>query len=295
MRKIYAIAPGYPFHEASFLSSVKLMEQRGYRVQWDLDIQRPKYFHSNTDDKRSESLIYGLLSKDVDIVWAIRGGYGSNRLIPLLEARLKELKKVKPKIFLGLSDVTSLHLFLNQTLRWKTWHAPVFEALGRKEFPKEQLKHLDSILQTNQLSRSYRLFPLNSPAKSDSVIYCERLIGGNLTVFQSHIGTPLIGSLKGAALFFEDIGERGYRIDRALWQLRQARLMKDVKAVIFGEFTGGLEPDGNNLVNMALKRFASEVNKPVFWGIRSGHGRGYQSIPLGAAIKIQNQKLVLNP
>jgi len=295
MIKIYAVAPGYPFDITSLKLSFQVLNQRGYQVHLPEDTLCPKWFHSNSDKKRADFLVEAILSDTVDIIWAIRGGYGSNRTLMYLNQSLPKLKRAKKKIFLGLSDVTSLHLFFNQILRWKTWHAPVLEALGRPQFPKAQLKNLDMILRTNALDLKYPLKPLNSKAKELRQMSPAIMLGGNLTVFQSHLGTRWLGSLKNRALFFEDVGERGYRIDRALWQIRESMNFSDVKAVFFGEFTGGLEPDGKSSVKKALMRFASEVEVPVFSGIKSGHGGGYQSIPLGAPIAIANQKLVLNP
>lgn len=295
MKTIYAVAPGYPFDPKHLKSSIELLQSRGYRVILPKNILRPEYFHSHSDFQRAQFLIDAFTSDLIDIVWAIRGGYGSNRTLKYLDENLSKLKKCKPKIFLGLSDVTSLHLFLNQKLKWKTWHAPVLEAIGRADFPKNEFKNLEHILNHNTLDLRYSLRPLNTQAKSLKTLSPTRLLGGNLTVFQSHIGTPYLGSLKNSALFFEDVGERGYRIDRMLWQLRHSGYFKDIRAIFFGEFTGGLEPDGKSFITLALKRFAEEVSVPVFSGVKSGHGRGFRSLPLGAAIAVEGQKLVLNP
>jgi len=295
VKRIYAVAPGYPYNPNQLSRAIHVLEKMGYHVYLPKGTLKPAGFHSNTDRKRAEYLLEALLSDHFDIVWAIRGGYGSNRLLPILAQFHKQLKKKKPKVFLGLSDVTSLHLFFNLHLGWKTWHAPVLEALGRDDFPKPRLQDLNQILLTDRLQTSYPIKPLNHRARDIKSIRSVKLIGGNLTVFQSHLGTPLIKSLKNTLLFFEDVGERGYRIDRILWHLRESGLLHEVKGIVFGEFTGGLEPDGRNLIPYALKRFAKEVRLPVYAGIQSGHGYGYRSLPLGAEILIQEQKLVLNP
>jgi muramoyltetrapeptide carboxypeptidase len=294
MKRIFAVAPGYPYDPNQLQNSIQVLEKMGYQMYLPKGTLKPSGFHSNTDQKRAEFLLEALLSDQFDIVWAIRGGYGSNRLLPMLAKYEKQLRQMKPKIFLGLSDVTSLHLFFNLRLGWKTWHSPVLEAVGREDFPKARLHDLNQILSTGHLKMSYPIKPLNKRARTLKSIRSAKLIGGNLTVFQSHLGTPLIKSLKHAVLFFEDVGERGYRIDRILWQLQESGLLKDVKGIIFGEFTGGLEPNGKSLISYALKRFADEVNLPVYSGVQSGHGRGYKSVPLGAEILIQEQKLVLN-
>jgi muramoyltetrapeptide carboxypeptidase len=114
------------------------------------------------------------------------------------------------------------------------------------------------------------LAPLNAAARRRQRIV-SRLTGGNLTVLQSTLGTALQRRPSGI-LFLEDIGERGYRIDRMLEQLRQAGVLRHLKAIVLGTFLGGAESDGGNLGPAVLERFAQELSIPVLSGIQAGHG-----------------------
>jgi muramoyltetrapeptide carboxypeptidase len=103
--------------------------------------------------------------------------------------------------------------------------------------------------------------------------------GGNLIVLQSTMGTLGEWDTRGRFLFFEDIGERGYRIDRVLEQFEQAGFFKRARAVIFGQFTGGNEVNGKNLISSVLKRFAESAKLPVLSGLQSGHDIIQRPVP----------------
>ena len=112
------------------------------------------------------------------------------------------------------------------------------------------------------------------------------IIGGNLTTLQSGLGTEFQLEGRGVFLFFEEVGERAYRIDRILEQMKQAGIFKKSKAIIFGPFTDCLEPDKKNLIPLLLKYFALETQCPVYQGIKSGHGLDQQPLPLGTSARI---------
>jgi muramoyltetrapeptide carboxypeptidase len=108
--------------------------------------------------------------------------------------------------------------------------------------------------------------------------------GGNLTVTQSHLGTKFYREPKGQIIFFEDLGERGYRVDRILKQLEMAGYFRNVAAVVFGDFTGSLEPaQAPSKVPAVLERFASSMKFPVFSGMPIGHGENQRPLPLGTS------------
>src|SRR5690606_7162251 len=117
----------------------------------------------------------------------------------------------------------------------------------------------------------FRVAPLNAQGLALKKMRTT-LVGGNLTTLQSAVGTAISPKLTGKTLFLEDIGERGYRVDRMLEHLQQAKVLKGCQAVIFGDFTHGNERDGSNHISYALERFAGSVSIPVFHGLPSGHG-----------------------
>lgn len=230
-------------------------------------------FHANSDENRFLQLKNALYDKSSNtIIWTLRGGYGSARLM----AYLNQCPKPKiEKIFIGFSDITALHLFLSQKWGWKTIHGA---GLAKILDPKQDLqnfKRIASIISKSQKILNVNpLIPLNTAALQTKKI-SGRITGGNLTMVQTSIGTPWQIKTNGKILFLEEVGEKGYRIDRALTQLKQAGLLKNVRAIIFGQLIAPIDPKdptAAEAITIALERFAKETPIPVFKNDQFGHG-----------------------
>jgi muramoyltetrapeptide carboxypeptidase len=240
---------------------------------------RPRYPEKliNTDlffaapiEEQWESFKSALYS-EAKVIWCLRGGYGSMRLIPLLE---KLTPPIHPKLLIGFSDITALHLFFNQKWNWPTLHGRTISQLS-PDGPKsdEHLQLIDLLFGNIQEVQFSNLIPLNQAARKPQLIQ-STVIGGNLRLLQSSLGTSWELKPQGKILFIEDVSERGYSVDRMLEQLFQANIIhQDLDALIIGDFTEGLEKNGDNLVPHALQRFAERVNYPVLMGMPCGHGK----------------------
>ncbi len=221
-------------------------------------------YHANSDEIRAFLFAQALADPEVEVIWALRGGYGSNRILKLLE-NAPALKK--PKLFIGYSDMTFLHLFLTQH-GWKTIHGPMFWELGSAGKDEKNFRLLASLLAGEVENLRYEgLKPLNQAAKNCDTPVEGAVIGGNLTCIAAAVGTPWQLDAKDKILFFEDVGEKGYQIDRLLSQLKSAGQLDDAKAILFGSFT---RSDAN--AAFALERFARDCPKPVFASDDFGHG-----------------------
>ena len=210
-------------------------------------------------------------------MWCIRGGYGAIRLVgPLL--RLKPPRR--RKLFIGYSDATTLHYLLNQHWKWPSLHGPLLDRLGSGTVRADELEELQAALfgELGQTTFS-GLTPLNAAARSRKTLV-SKVFGGNLTVLQTIVGTALEHRPR-AILFLEDVGERGYRVDRMLQHLSQAGVFRSVRAVVFGAFVGGRESDGRTLVPAVLERFAREQRFPVLMGMQAGHGEHQRPVFFG--------------
>jgi len=231
---------------------------------------------ANTDKIRLKLLISALENPDTKAVICVRGGYGSMRLIP-------SLAKIIPpsfKIFVGMSDITSLHLFFDKHWHWPTIHGSFTE----DKVSPDSIARLKSILFKENNNIRLVGVPLNDLARNEQLIE-GKLIGGNLCLVQSSIGTlwQLDGNDK--IILLEEIGERGYKVDRMLEHLRQANILTSAKAIIIGDFLEGFEPDGSSLINQVLERFANECKIPVIK--IAGIGHGYNNIPIVLGTKIR--------
>lgn len=264
-RKIKLVAPASGF-DPEKLQQLGSLKQLNIQIPDQL-LSDDIIYHANNDEQRFQFLKDALFDKSKNtIVWSLRGGYGSARLID----RLKKLPKPKhEKVFIGYSDITALHLFLSQQWQWKTIHGSGLSAiLSPDQDPQNFQKIADIISKKTSTLKINALMPLNKLAEKKRKI-SGRITGGNLSIIQTSVGTDWQIKADKKILFLEDTEMKGYQVDRILNQLNQAGVFKKTNAIIFGEFTN----DGDEFVNLALERFARDTHIPVFKTNQFGHGR----------------------
>ncbi|MDG0816657.1 S66 peptidase family protein [Bdellovibrio svalbardensis] len=279
------VAPGYPSQPHEIDGA------HDFLVKWKLvpripkGLVKPHFLHANEDEQRFSFLKAAIESKDSRTIWCLRGGYGSNRLLPML-AKLKKPKE--PKLLIGISDITSIHTFLIQEWGWPTLHAPLLDRLGRKLVSPKHEKELHRILFGQEKAVEFKkLKPLNDSAKKIKSLK-SKIVGGNLTVLQSSMGTPWQINADKSLLFIEDLGERGYRIDRMLEQFRQGGVLKKCQGIILGDFIGGEEPStGKNNFDLVFKRWAQDLDIPLFKGLEAGHASVQRPVPFNTSCVLQ--------
>lgn len=266
------VAPASACSDEHLQLAVKWLTNQGLVPRHNPKILKPEMYLSNSDEFRFKDLKNALYAKDSKAVWCLRGGYGSFRLWP----ELLKLKKIPPpKLFIGLSDITSMHQFLNQNWKWPALHASHLDRVGQLKLTLENVTELKSILFGEASEIHFKnLIALNKKAQAKSKI-TGIVRGGNLATFVVSLGTKLQPKYKKnekVILFFEDIGERGYRVDRFLQQLIQTEVLKNVQAIVFGDFTDAHEANGKNLIEQTLIHFAEKLKIPVLSGLAVGHG-----------------------
>jgi muramoyltetrapeptide carboxypeptidase len=262
------IAPGFRCSDESLAAGVEFVRRLGLRPRVPRTIFGPDLLCASSDANRLGHLRRALEASDSSCLWCIRAGYGAIRLVePLLAAR----PPPRRKLFVGYSDATTLHYLLNHHWGWPSLHGPLLDALGSGAVAREEIAELRAVLLGGERRVEFSgLVPLNAAARARRAL-ASRVFGGNLTVLQSMLGTPLQRSPR-QILFLEDVGERGYRVDRMLQHLAQAGALRAVRAVVFGSFIGGREADGRDLVPEVLERFARTQRVPVVMGLAAGHG-----------------------
>ena len=252
------------------------IEKNGFVALIPDDILKSEIYLSNSDQYRFNHLKSVLQNPKVNAIWCIRGGYGCSRLIP----ELVQLKKPKEKLFIGISDITTLHLLFTKKWNWRTLHGPLMDRLAENKLTaKNEEEMMQAILGQKKEFIFDGLTALNSAGTKNKKIQAP-VVGGNLTVLTSNFGTPAEIAAKKHILFLEDLSERGYRIDRMLQQIKQSKAFKHCQAIVFGDFLGGDEPAKQGALNTApenhvqatLRNFAEQINIPVFSGLLAGHG-----------------------
>lgn len=271
MKKIIdIIAPASKCTDDTFKQGLSWLKQHKFIPHFGKDIVLSEDFFASSLKNQLADFKNAINNPDSDIIWCLRGGYGSMRLIP----ELKKLKKPKKKkIFLGFSDITALHLFLTQEWNWPTYHGPTLSQIAAKNQKAVDTLEVLELFKTGKLKNHQfkNLIPLNKYAKKDLEV-TGKITGGNLKIVQTSLQTGYDIDTKNKIVFFEDVGERGYSIDRMLDQLYIAgKLKKNIKAVIFGDLSEGEEKDGNDLTNVAIRRFSERVDYPVLKGLPCGH------------------------
>ncbi|MFN8791252.1 MAG: LD-carboxypeptidase [Bdellovibrionales bacterium] len=282
------VAPGFGCSLEDLEKARRYLIEKGFRPRIPESIFGQCPIHSNTDEERAQQLIQALTATDSKAVWFLRGGYGSNRLLPALK---KIKKKPRPKLTIGISDVTSLHTHFIQKWGWTSLHGSLLDRLGKGIVPPEVESELLAVVRGQQRSVNFEgLEPLNAAAlKAKSV--SGQIVGGNLKVIESHVGTPDVLKFRNRLVMFEEIGERGYRVDRMLFHLDQAKAFRGCKAVLFGTFTSAEEPGPSpSTVPWVLERWAAEQSFPVYRGLPCGHDTVQRVLPLGTSAKLRLQK-----
>ncbi len=278
------VAPGFAPRPEEVEGALNLLREWGYQPRMPGDLIEDHFLHANSDEKRFLFLKRALIAKDSRFIWCLRGGYGSNRLWPQL---LKMKKPAHAKIIIGLSDITSLHHFVNQFWKWPSLHGAHLDRLGLRKSPAHVVQELKDLLEgRSQKTEFTQLQPLNHRAQKMKKIKSS-VVGGNLVTLQSSIGTRSKIKLNKKILFIEEIGERAYRIDRVLVHLQQSGVLEKVEAILFGEFFQCAEKDGSLLYLDVLKRFANEVKVPVFMGLETGHGEIQRPLFFGTPAVLQ--------
>jgi muramoyltetrapeptide carboxypeptidase len=242
-------------------------------------------FLAGRDQDRAAALQEMFLRDEVKGIFCARGGYGAGRILPYLDFTLV---RQHPKVFVGSSDVTILHLALTQWAGLMTFHGPMVEPdFNRRNNP---LTHRS----LRALILDGRLFEGTIPGRflSRRGKITGELTGGNLSLVTFSLGTAFAIETKGKVLFLEEVNEEPYRIDRMLTHLRLAGKLQGVKGIIFGSMVGCKPRTGRPSFSVTdvLTRFARDVDIPCFANFPSGHGRENVVLPMGGRIALEARR-----
>jgi len=274
-------APASPFDREDFDRGVAALESMGYQVKIPEGLFEKKGYLAGSDTKRA-SLLMGLFEDDsISAIFCARGGFGSMRLLPLLDF---ETICSRPRILMGFSDITALLVVVNNWCRIVTFHGPLVTTLG-KGSEKTQAALADAVASSKPLVLSPDKAVVVNAGKASG-----RLLGGNLASLSHLMGTPYEPSFKGCLLFLEDRGEAPYRIDRMLSQLRLGGHLDKVAGVVLGSFhdCGSLEH-----VYSIVEDAFSHTDVPILAGFELGHGTENMTIPIGIEADLDTEKGVL--
>ncbi len=281
--RVAIVAPASPFDRDRFERGVAELRHLGFEPVFDERVFERQAYVAGSATARAEGFRAAWRDPSVAALVAARGGYGSAQLLPLLDPA--ELRQ-RPKALVASSDVTALLTFLTIQCGVVGFHGPMVVTLadGRQGYDRGSL--------LGHLSQPRACGPL--PA-DDGVEVLQRgrargrLLGGTLTQLVGSFGTPFaFDPPPGFVLLLDDVGERPYRLDRMLTQMRQTGVLSRAAAVVCSEFPDCAEPGGDLDARAVLAGVRADVDGPVLFGVPTGHTRGRPvvTLPLGVEVTI---------
>ena len=281
--RIALVAPASPFSREAFDRGVAELRRLGYEpVYQDAVFARSRYTAGDAS-VRAAAFRDAWFDPDIAALIAVRGGYGSVQILPLLDA--DEIRRT-PKAFIGYSDTTSILTWLTGRCGVVSFHGPMID--GR--FEKGEAGY-----DADTFSRVLTCPEAAGPITHPQVVALRDgdaagvLLGGTLTQLVASLATPYaFDPPRGHVLFIEDVAERPYRIDRMMTQLALSGVLARASAIVFGEMRGCDEPaDGGPAIKDVLRDLVAGFRGPVLFGLPSGHTSGAtMTLPFGVRARV---------
>lgn len=293
---IALVAPSSGVSDQEYERAMQNFADLGLKVKVGKYVRAVNGFLAGTDEQRIEDLHWAFGLKEAAAVWCIRGGYGLTRILPRLDY---ELIRRNPKLVIGFSDITALLVAIHQRTGLVTVHGPV----GTSNYTEYTRGNATAVLMDAAAPHKISSAPDN--AAKGTLLYTTtvvakgkargRLVGGNLSLLTAMAGTPFgLKDVKGKILFLEDVGERPYRIDRMLVQLRQSVKLEDAAGIALGIFDRCDAPDDKSqtVVDVVRDQLGG-LGVPVIYGLSFGHIRDLFTLPLGVEAELDTETATL--
>jgi muramoyltetrapeptide carboxypeptidase len=256
--------------------------------------------NAGSPEERAADLQAAFADNEIRAIWPVRGGSGCARVLPFLDyARIRR----SPKVVVGYSDITSLHLGLMRRAGLVTFHGPV----ANSTFTDYTVSGLRRVLFEGSAEVSYPRSPAHDARAARESAFAVRslnpahtvaeggLVGGNLSVYASLLGTPFAPQVRDALLFLEDIGEAPYRVDRLLTQALQANHAAPIIGAALGVFQRAMPTDDEPTLslNEVLDSHFARTKIAAGYGFSFGHVTDQMTLPYGVRARIDTRSATL--
>lgn len=266
------LAPSGICDHVKLESGIRTLQNMDLKVQVMESCHASHDYLAGPDALRLRDLHIAFEDHKIKGILAARGGYGVARLLPYLDYKMISQN---PKVFVGFSDVTALHIVLNQFCGLVTFHGPMLASCFADAHPQTLASFKHMIMEGTGDKLSIRSL---YPGTATGI-----LTGGNLSVIASTLGTPYEIRTRGRILFLEEIQEAPYRVDRLLLQLKLSGKLSDAAAIIFGDFS----PESLDSLHVAIEELVIPEKKPTLWGLPCGHSQPNITLPLGVTVTVR--------
>jgi muramoyltetrapeptide carboxypeptidase len=280
------VAPASNIKPGLLAAGVAELHRLGFRTKCFDSILEKYRYTAGPDERRARELNAMFADPEIKAIFAARGGYGSSRLLPLLDRQVME---AHPKIFMGYSDISTLLLYFHRRFNWVVFHGPMVTrefAGGEHQYDRDMLVRV--LCKAEPAGR----VDATGTQVLHSGVAGGKLVGGCLPMLTNSIGTDYELDSRDSILFIEDYASKPYQIDRMLTHLRAAGKLSHVRGLIFGELTDCVQhPDQGYTIVDVVEACVGDLNIPVLFGLRSGHS-DYRNLvlPLGVEVTLDCSK-----
>jgi muramoyltetrapeptide carboxypeptidase len=278
------IAPSGPVYDKNRITKgIEILESLGFKVVISSNCYLKHGYLAGEDSIRAKDINKSFENKYLDGIICLRGGYGALRILDLIDYNIIN---ENPKVFIGYSDITALHSAIHKNCNLVTFHGPMVASdIADDDFWSNEA--LINSVCGNIYSYNIKL----NPIKGGNVK--GELVGGNLSVICSLIGSSFVEDYENKLLFIEDIGEEPYRVDRMLQQLKLSGIISKLSGVILGQFTNCQAKDEENSLSLdyVINDFFANMAIPVYCNLQAGHENKKITLPLGIEVEILNNIL----
>lgn len=287
------IAPAGSPRKGDLLQGMTFLDELGLKVQLGKHIENTYGYLAGTDEERLTDFHEMIANPNIKAIFCARGGYGTGRFADEIDY---ELIRNHPKIIWGYSDITYLHTAIRQRSGLVTFHGPMIESDMAKSNVDERTKQLfQQLFAPTSVYYSNAISPLKILVTGEA---SGQLVGGNLTLITSTLGTPFEIDTKNNILLLEDIDEEPYRVDGMLNQLRLAGKLTEAAGIIVGDFAKAAPKSQPSLsLQEVLSHYLGPLRCPVMTGFKMGHCSPHIAVPFGVEAKMNTEKgtLIVQP
>jgi muramoyltetrapeptide carboxypeptidase len=284
------VAPASPPKQETLGKAISFLEELGLSVEIGPGIQRKHGYLAGTDEERIEDIHRMFRDENIKAIICACGGFGTGRIVSRLNY---ELIKDNPKILWGYSDITFLHTAIHQKTGLVTFHGPMLSSdMGLENVHELTKQSFHQLFNHESVEFTAAHSPLRTLVEGKA---SGPVIGGNLTLLVSTLGTDYEVDTKGRILFIEDIDEEPYKVDRMLNQLKMAGKFNDAAGIIIGDFKNCV-PDKRKeslTLDQLFEDHIKPANKPTMKGFLIGHSSPCLGIPIGAHANMDTDDLTL--
>lgn len=265
----------------------KYLEQLGFKIKYGKCVGGKHGYLAGADSDRVADLHEAFLDNEVTIVLSMLGGFGCSRIVDLVDY---EIIKNNPKLFIGFSDITVFLNAINQKTNIPTIHGALGVYLGNPSFGEFSYLDFKKLIFEKQKNRVLEN-PNDLAQTLIPGIAKGKLVGGNLTLINTLLGTDFEIDFKDKIVFIEEVDEEPYRIDRYLSSLRLANKLQEANGFVFGYFTNCNPKDQNSWTYIDLiKQYFGDLKIPIIYNFASGHSFPFINLPIGLEVELDANK-----